>query len=261
MIELSKKLLRLVGRTNAKHAMIEDGDRVLLGLSGGKDSLVLAHILNHFNKVSPTNWTYKAVTIDYGIGQDFSYLLNHTKTHGINYEVVHTNAFEIMQEKNRKNTTICSFCARMRRGHLYTYALENGFNKLALGHHLDDAVESFFMNFTYNGALRTLAPKYRAENGLTIIRPLIYARERQIMDCTTKNEFEVLTDEMCPAYKLKEKMPKARAEAKELLAGLESANPKLFVSLKAAFENIHLDTFFYENLDDIKDKISLNLKD
>ena len=247
MIKLSKKLLSLVGKTNAKYSMIEDGDKILLGLSGGKDSLVLAHILNHFNKVSPINWTYKAVTIDYGIGQDFSYLINHCKTHEINYEVVRTNAFEIMKEKNRKNTTICSFCARMRRGYLYTYALENGFNKVALGHHLDDAVESFFMNFTYNGALRTLAPKYTAENGLVLIRPLIYARERQIMDCATKNELEVLTDECCPAYKLKDKMPKARSQAKALLSNLEKENPKLFISIKSAFENIHYETFFHES--------------
>lgn len=247
MIDISKRLTSIVGRANAKYLMIEDGDNILLGLSGGKDSLVLAHILNHFNKVSPTNWKYKAVTIDYGIGQDFSYLVDHCKIHDINYEVVHTDIFDVMKEKNRKNTTICSFCARMRRGYLYTYALENGFNKVALGHHLDDAVESFFMNFTYNGALRTLAPKYRAQNGLILIRPLIYARERQIRDCATNNNLKVLTDECCPAYKLKEKMPRARAEAKELLANLEKENPKLFVSIKSAFENIHFDTFFCDN--------------
>lgn len=247
MIDISKRLTSIVGRANAKYLMIEDGDNILLGLSGGKDSLVLAHILNHFNKVSPTNWKYKAVTIDYGIGQDFSYLVDHCKIHDINYEVVHTDIFDVMKEKNRKNTTICSFCARMRRGYLYTYALDNGFNKVALGHHLDDAVESFFMNFTYNGALRTLAPKYRAQNGLVLIRPLIYARERQIRDCAINNNLKVLTDECCPAYKLKEKMPRARAEAKELLANLEKENPKLFVSIKSAFENIHFDTFFCDN--------------
>ncbi|MSN96649.1 tRNA 2-thiocytidine biosynthesis protein TtcA [Campylobacter sp. FMV-PI01] len=243
-MEISKKLIRLVGQTNAKYQMFEEGDKILLALSGGKDSLILSHILNHFQKVSPLNWKFKAVTVDYGIGQDFSYLLNHTKNHDIDYEVIRTNSFDIMQEKSKKNATICSFCARMRRGNLYSYALKNGFNKVALGHHLDDAVESFFMNFTYNGALRTLAPKYVAKNSLTLIRPLIFVRERQLKDCAIKNNLEVLTDECCPAYKLDNKMPHARANTKVFLQNMEKSNPKLFVSLKAAFENIHLDTFF-----------------
>lgn len=244
MIEISKRLLRIVGQTNAKYKMFESGDKILLALSGGKDSLILTHVLKHFCAASPIKWTFKAVTIDYGIGQDFSYLKNHCKENGIDYEVIHTNSFSIMREKSRKNATICSFCARMRRGHLYSYALNNGFNKLAIAHHLDDAAESFFMNFTYNGALRTLAPKYTAQNGLIIIRPLILARERQIKDCALKNKLQVLGDECCPAYKLENKMPRARAQTKELLSSIEKSNQKFFISLKAAFENIHAQTFF-----------------
>ena len=135
----------------------------------------------------------------------------------------------------------------MRRGYLYTYALANGFNKLAIGHHLDDAVESFFMNFTYNGAMRTLAPKYTAKNGVIVIRPLINVRERQLRDNATRNELRVIGDEACPAMRFDVKMPHARAETKELLATLEKQNPKLFTSLQGAFENIHLDTFFKIN--------------
>lgn len=243
-MQISKKLLRIVGQTNAKYEMFEENDKILLGLSGGKDSLILSHILNHFQKVSPKNWKFKAVTVDYGIGQDFSYLIEHFKNYCIDYEIIKTNSFEVMQEKAKQNATICSFCARLRRGHLYTYALKNGFNKVALGHHLDDAVESFFMNFTYNGALRTLAPKYTAKNGLVLIRPLIFARERQIRDCAIKNELKVVGDECCPAYNMENKMPHARANTKELLLNLEKNNPKLFISLKSAFENIHKDTFF-----------------
>lgn len=132
----------------------------------------------------------------------------------------------------------------MRRGYLYTYALEHGFNKLAIAHHLDDAVESFFMNFTYNGALRTLAPKYVAANGIEVIRPFIFVRERQLRENAVRNGLTVIGDEACPAMRFDIKMPHARAETKELLANLEKQNPKLFVSLKAAFENIHSDTFF-----------------
>ena len=132
----------------------------------------------------------------------------------------------------------------MRRGYLYTYALKHGFNKLAIAHHLDDAAESFFMNFTYNGALRTLAPKYKAKNGIIVIRPFIFVRERQLRENAIKNELRVVGDEACPAMRFDVKMPHARYETKQLLANLEKENPKLFTSLKAAFENIHTDTFF-----------------
>lgn len=245
MIELSKKLLRIVGQTNAKYKMFEDGDKILLALSGGKDSMTLAHLLKHFSSVSPMNWAFKAVTVSYGIGENLTPIKEHFKEHGIDYEVIDTKIFEFGREKIRENTTFCSFCSRMRRGYLYTYALENGFNKIAIAHHFDDAAESFFMNFTHNGALRTLAPSYQAENGLRIIRPLILARERQIRDCAVKNELPLMNEEeSCPAKQYGGKSPHARAKTKEMLANFEAENPKFFISLKAAFENVHLDTFF-----------------
>ena len=243
MIEISKKLLRIVGQTNAKYKMFEENDRILLGLSGGKDSLNLAHILKHFQSVSPQNWDFKAVTLGYGMGENFDYLKTHCKEHDIDYEVIDSEIFELSKDKIRRNSSFCSFFSRMRRGYLYSYALKNGYNKLAIAHHLDDAVESFFMNFTYNGALRTLAPKYRAQNGIVVIRPLIFAREKQLRDSAMRNSLQTIGDEACPAMRFDVKMPHARFETKQLLANLESENPKLFISLKAAFENLHSDTF------------------
>lgn len=178
MINLSKKLLRRVGQTNAKYKMFERGDKILLALSGGKDSMSLAHVLKHFQSVSPLDWEFRAVTVTYGIGEDLREISAHFKEHEIPYEIIDTKIFEFGKEKIRANTTFCSFCSRMRRGYIYSYALEHGFNKIAIAHHLDDAAESFFMNFTFNGAIRTLAPRYVAENGLVIIRPFILARER-----------------------------------------------------------------------------------
>lgn len=244
MIEISKKLLRIVGQTNAKYKMFEENDRILLGLSGGKDSLNLAHILKHFRSVSPQNWDFKAVTLGYGMGENFDYLKTHCKEHEIDYEVIDSEIFDLSKDKIRRNSSFCSFFSRMRRGYLYSYALKNGYNKLAIAHHLDDATESFFMNFTYNGALRTLAPKYRAQNGIVVIRPLIFAREKQLRDSAMRNGLQTIGDEACPAMRFDVKMPHARFETKQLLANLESENPKLFISLKAAFENLHSDTFF-----------------
>jgi len=132
----------------------------------------------------------------------------------------------------------------MRRGYLYTHALDNGFNKLALGHHLDDAMESFFMNFFYNGSMRSMPPVYKAENGLMVIRPLIMCRERQLRAFAQENCVDVIGDEGCPAMRMDIKMPHARENTKKLLEKLEEENPKIFVSMKAAFQNFHPNTFF-----------------
>ncbi|MDR0579477.1 MAG: tRNA 2-thiocytidine biosynthesis protein TtcA, partial [Campylobacteraceae bacterium] len=145
--------------------------------------------------------------------------------------------------KIRKNSSFCSFFSRMRRGALYTYALENGFNKLALAHHLDDAAESFFMNFMNNGTLRSMPPAYKADNGIIVIRPLIHVRERQLRDNAVLNNLPTIGDEACPAMRFDVKMPHARYETKELLANLEKSHPSLFVSLKGAFEKVQINSF------------------
>jgi len=243
-IVLSKKLLRIVGRTNAKYRLIGEGDRVMLGLSGGKDSLTLAHILRYRQKVVPFDFEFLAVTIDYGMGEDFSELITHCKKYGIPHKIIKTDIYETAQEKIRENSSYCSFFSRMRRGALYRAALEEGFTTVALGHHLDDAAESFFMNFLYNGALRSMPPLYRAENGLLVIRPMIMVRERQLIDAALANHLPTIGDEACPGMRFDVKAPYARAKVKALLHQLEQENRQLFVSLKSAFEHIHESSFF-----------------
>jgi len=199
---------------------------------------------------TPFDFEFKAVTITYGMGENVEFLAQHCKEHDIEHEIINTEIFDISKDKIRKNSSFCSFISRMRRGYLYTYALENGYNKLALGHHLDDAMESFFMNFFYNGSLRSMPPIYKANNGLMVIRPLIFCRERQLRAFANTNEISVVGDESCPAMRVDIKMPHARANTKELLANLEKENPQLFISMKAAFENFHPNTFFNkDNLD------------
>jgi len=132
----------------------------------------------------------------------------------------------------------------MRRGYLYSVAKDLGCNKVALGHHMDDAAESFFMNFIYNGQMRSLAPRYTAENGLVVIRPLIQMRERQLHAFVVDNEIEAIGDEACPAMRFDVKMPHARASMKEMLAKMEKEFPSLFTSLNASFKNISVDSFF-----------------
>jgi tRNA 2-thiocytidine biosynthesis protein TtcA len=255
LIELSKKISTIVGKTNAEYGLIKEGDRVLVGFSGGKDSLTLIHALNRIKKVAPFNFDFKAVTVTYGMGEQVQFLSNHCAEHGIEHEIIDTQIFELAGEKIRKNSSFCSFFSRMRRGYIYTAAQEQGYNKIALGHHLDDAMESFFMNFFYNGTMRTMPPKYTAENGLEVIRPLIFCRERQLRAFADSNEINVIGDEACPGLRFDVKMPHARASTKDLLAKLEEENPKIFVSMKAAFSNIQLSTFFYKENEEIIESI------
>lgn len=244
MAIISKKIMRQLGRTNAAFNLIEEGDRILVGLSGGKDSMTMLHAMKEQQRRAPFDFEILALTVSYGMGEDFTYLSDHCREHGIAHIVHETNTYEVAREKIRKNSSFCSFFSRMRRGYLYTAAQEHGCNKIALGHHLDDAAESFFMNFTYNGHLRSLAPKYRAENGLVVIRPLIQLRERQLAACAVENGWHTIGDEACPAMRFDVKMPHARAEMKTLLHELEATHPKLFVSLNAAFGHISEDSFF-----------------
>lgn len=243
MVEISKKLLRQTGRTNAKYNLIKEGDKILLGLSGGKDSLTLAHVLKHMQRVAPFEFEFKAVTVAYGMGENLETLHNYCLEHEIDHEIYDTKIFDLAGEKIRKNSSFCSFFSRMRRGALYTYALEHGYKKLALAHHLDDAVESFFMNFSYNGALRSMPPIYKAGNGLEVIRPFIHVRERQLRDQAHNAQMPIIGDEACPAMRFDIKMPVARAKTKEMLARMEAENNDLFISLKKAFENINLSSF------------------
>lgn len=245
MANVSKKILRTTGRTNAKYGLIEEGDRVLLGLSGGKDSITLAHILKHMQRHSPFDFEFKALSISYGMGEGFGFLQKHCEDAGIAHEVYSTNIMEIMEENVRENSSICSFCARMRRGSLYTYALEHGYNKLALGHHLDDAAESYFMNLFYNGSMRTMPPAYRAYNDIIVIRPMIKLRERQLADFVESNNIEVMGECNCPAKSSENpKKPHARESTKAMLQKLESENKDVFKMLERGFENIHLESFF-----------------
>lgn len=241
---VSKKLLRIVGKTNATFKLINEGDKVLIGLSGGKDSLALVHIIKHIQRHAPFKFEYEACTINYGMpNEQYEALSAHCKEHGIPHKIFETNIFDISQDTIRPNSSFCSYFSRMRRGALYTYAQEGGFNKVALGHHLDDAVESFFMNMFYNGTMRSLAPIYKTERGFHLIRPLIQVRESQTRAFVEDNALVAIGDEACPAMLKNVKMPFARAKTKEWLQDMEKENKNLFKMMQASLSHIHDDTF------------------
>jgi len=233
-----------LGKTNAEFTLIEEGDKILVGLSGGKDSLTMIHAMKEQQRRAPFKFDFVAVTISYGMGENYDALAAHCKEWDIQHIIKETQTYELAKEKIRKNSSFCSFFSRMRRGYLYSSAKELGCNKVALGHHMDDAAESFFMNFIYNGQMRSLAPRYTAENGLVVIRPLIQMRERQLTSFVLDNDLVAIGDEACPAMRFDVKMPHARADMKIMLAEMEQKFPQLFTSLNAAFKNISIDSFF-----------------
>jgi len=255
-VSISKKLLRITGKTNATFKLIGEGDKVLVGLSGGKDSLALVHMLKHMQRNAPFKFEFEACTIKYGMpGENYKYLEEHCKAYDIKHTVYDTNIFEISHDTIRENSSFCSYFSRMRRGALYTFAKEHGFTKVALAHHLDDAVESFFMNMFYNGTMRAMAPIYKTQRGFHLIRPLIEVREKQLESFARENRLQTIGDEACPAMLKDVKMPHARANMKMWLKNLEEENKNLFKMIRASFKHIHDDTFLDPkrwNRDDIK---------
>lgn len=196
------------------------------------------HLLKRIQKKVPFVFHFEAVILSYGMGEDYREQVQHCEKYGIPCEVVESEIFQLAQEKINANSSFCSFFSRMRRGALVAEAVKRNCNKLALGHHLDDAVESLFMNMLYNGTIRSLPPKYVNEQGITVIRPLCEVRERDLRVIAEKSGFPIVGDEMCPAFRMDIKMPHARAKTKELLANIEKENPEVFHSLRKAMGNV-----------------------
>lgn len=228
-----KPILRLTGRAIADYAMIRPGDRLLLGLSGGKDSLSLLHVLSHLRAKAPLDFALAAATVDPGIeGFDPAPLKEYVPGLGIPY-------FYRRQDivgralKTMRGDSFCAYCSRMRRGILYATARAQGCNVLVLAQHLDDAAESFLMSAFHGGSLRTMKAHYVNDAGdLRVIRPFIYVRERQTADFARRAALPVIADN-CPACF---RMPTQRMHMKQLLAAEEQRHQRLFAHLLSAME-------------------------
>jgi len=241
--KITKALLRVFGKTNGSFRLISEGDKVLVGLSGGKDSLALVHLLKNMQRHAPFDFEFEACTVSYGMPDEhYDILSMHCEKYDIPYTIYKTNIYDISQDAIRENSSFCSYFSRMRRGALYNHAEKGGFNKVALGHHFDDTVESFFMNMFYNGTMRAMAPIYKAQRGFHVIRPLIEAREAQLRNFADENNFATIGDEACPAMLKNVKPPHARARTKEWLIGMEAEHENLFRMVKASFKHINDDT-------------------
>ena len=228
----SPKLLRMVNQAIQDFDMIQPGDRILLGLSGGKDSLAMLHILMcMMSRYPPGTFTLACATVDPGT-EAFNPrpLIPYVESLGIEYHYLEEEIMA-MADAHMTGDSICAFCARMKRGALYTCCRKYGYNKLVLAQHLDDCVESFLMSTMYNGTMRTMKASYLIDEGdITVIRPAIYLREKALRDFSYEAGLPVI-NENCPACF---EAPKERQNIKKLLSREESSFPSLYSCMRNA---------------------------
>ncbi len=217
-----KRLLSFVRRAVDDYALIDDGDRIAVGVSGGKDSLALLEVLAEMRRFYPKKYEIFAVTVDMGFeGSDFSEIAEFCRRIKVEYKIVKTEIAKIIFEV-RKEPNPCSLCAKMRRGSLHAAAQELGCNKVALGHHYDDAIETFMMNLFFEGRLGCFSPKsYLSNRQITLIRPMVYAQEKDVQYFARKRSLPVIVSP-CPEDHATE-----RENMKRLLADLERSNKGL----------------------------------
>ncbi len=234
-----KSILRKVGRAIADYDMIRGGDRILLGVSGGKDSLSLLHILHHLQSYAPVRFELGVITVDPEVeGFDPAPLKAYYQALGVPYFYQEQPIME--EAKSRMDgDSFCAYCSRMKRGIMYTTCREQGYNVLALAQHLDDLAESLLMSMFHGGQLRTMKAHYVNDAGdIRIIRPLVYCRETQTGSFAREAGLPIIPDS-CPACFT---APTQREYMKQLLAREEAQNRHLFANLLHAMRPLMTET-------------------
>lgn len=229
-----QKFIGLVRRCIEDYDMIQAGDRIGVGVSGGKDSLALLVFLAELRKYNHNPFTIEAITIDMGLGMDYSGIETLCKELDVPYTIVKTEIAPIIFD-HRKEKNPCSMCAKMRRGALNQALLDKGFNKLALGHHYDDAVETFVMSLIYEGRISCFQPVTDLDRtGIIQIRPMLYVHEKSIDAMAVRNNLPVI-ENRCPVDK-----ETKREEIKQLIYNLSATYPDLKERIFGAMQRLPL---------------------
>lgn len=235
-----QKLLSLMRAACEKYDMLQDGDVVAVGVSGGKDSLVLLAAMNELRRFYPASFTIKAITLDMrfnNMDTDYSEISGLCEGLGIEYIIKRTSLAEVIFNL-RKEKNPCSLCAKMRRGILHDTAIENGCNKIALGHHLDDAAETFLMNLFRCGTIGSFRPvTYLSRKDIYLIRPMIFAKETMISSLAEREALPIVKSS-CPQDGVSE-----RQSTKELIFQLEKQYPALREKIIGALQRKGIDNW------------------
>ncbi|WP_418358886.1 tRNA 2-thiocytidine(32) synthetase TtcA [Shewanella basaltis] len=234
MNKLQKRLRREVGSAIADYNMIEDGDRVMCCLSGGKDSYTMLDILLNLQQRAPIKFEIVAVNLDQKQpGFPEHILPAYLDDIGVAYHILEKDTYSIVKEKVPEGKTTCALCSRLRRGTLYGFAQHIGATKIALGHHRDDIIETMFLNMFYGGKLKAMPPKLLSDDGANmVIRPLAYCREKDIEAYSTLKKFPIIPCNLCGSQEnLK------RAEIKNMLQLWDKQSPGRLETIFTAMQN------------------------
>ncbi|HQZ87580.1 MAG TPA: tRNA 2-thiocytidine(32) synthetase TtcA [Gammaproteobacteria bacterium] len=247
--KVEKKLLHYTGKAIADYKLIETGDRVMVCLSGGKDSFTLLSLLKLLRMRSGNKFELFSFTLDQAQpGWIDTALRAFLDKQGVPYEILNRDTYSIVKEKIPEGKTYCGLCSRLRRGIIYRYAEENGFNKIALGHHRDDLIRSLLMSMMYNGEIRSMPPKLLSDSKKNIvIRPMVYCQEKDIITYAKERKYPIIPCNLCGAQE-----NLVRVKIKKLIDELTLDNPKVPSNLLSALQNIRPSQLMDHNLWDFK---------
>jgi tRNA 2-thiocytidine biosynthesis protein TtcA len=238
--KLERRIVSKVGQAVCDYGLLEDGDRVMVCVSGGKDSYALLDALLLLKRKSPIDYTLTAVNVDQGWpGYQTDAIEAHLRSRGVEYRMVRAHEIADIVERvlrpHETGATPCSLCSRLRRGVLYGLAQELGATKIALGHHLDDAAETLMMNLFFSGSLRAMAPRLRSDDGRNVvIRPLVFVEEKDLVAYAEARRYPVVRCS-CPTCGLPDQQ---RQVVKRLLTSLEAEHKGLKTQMLAAMKNV-----------------------
>ncbi len=236
--KLGKRLRHQVGQAIADFGMIEEGDRVMVCVSGGKDSYTLLDVLLQLQRKAPVAFSLTAVNLDQKQpGFPAEVLPDYLRSAGVDFQIIEQDTYSVVKRVVPEGKTMCSLCSRLRRGALYAHAAKHGFSKIALGHHRDDLVATFFLNLFFHAKLASMPPKLLSDDGQhVVIRPLAYVREEDIAQFARARGFPIIPCTLCGSQETLQ-----RRQVRQMLDGWEKDSPGRIETLARALGDVRPD--------------------
>ncbi len=247
--KLAKRLRRNTAEAIVDYNMIDDGDRIMVCVSGGKDSYTMLDMLLSLQRVAPVKFELLAVNLDQKQpGFPAQILPQYLKELGVDYHVIERDTYSVVKRVIPEGKTTCGLCSRLRRGTLYGYAQEHGYNKIALGHHRDDIIETLFLNMFHGGSLQAMPPKLLSDDGANVvIRPLAYCKEKDIATYAQRREYPIIPCDLCGSQPNLQ-----RQKTKEMLHEWDRQFPGRIESIFSAIRNVKPSQLADKNLHDFE---------